>query len=699
MSIISDSRDKVGPGIWPAQHQDFHLDSGPDGVWRLHTRPSWLACRILRHRTAADLAEDPGYEIDQESVGDLTGAVLWRKEWPTHTPEAPTQERLIPGWRMGPWPVTPCGPLQILDPSRWGPMPAPAGQIKGEGASTVAGHLSGDPCAILGPGVPGFRPVLYQPTKPALWIADRRFYCEPLTLPATSDGKFWLHPIPVVGQYGLAIDSSAEQFQHAQWHRTDPRICAPAASGESWLPQFQQTGSFPAMMDLRTSDLVCDMETFFDLQAGQTSLRISQKRHALISSFWRVVLEPESSVGVIGAVPPPGMRSVIGQANNLAWSWSHTCAPAGGLVYDRVLSPIEPEGYSNPIMVPPPPAGDVAHAIGVMSFFGGGRFTTGGWFDWHRIGKDADGHPVNPVHIEVGMPFYANEKFDGPLLFEPGIPLPNVQVFPFPTKVHLAFHTGLKRWEWFTWSPQNASLSEPYVVPVLPCGYDPRDRAYVWSFLDHAYNAIMMRPIMLVDGLLDPRRAIQGFRDEDGGQDAFADFVRRSDSTAPMTIRIEAFGARSGTDWTYTIRPREGRYKGGTASGGIAIMPPEIDIVDIIRGDLKPAGIPTSHVHIVAIPDQVFWASGVPDPRTGELARGYRWGWSDERKELAFQRRDTVRGLNMSVLAMDEDGVLFLADSARAPIDTPVGGGYLFSEGGALKWKGSRGTVTTIAPA
>ena len=44
-------------------------------------------------------------------------------------------------------------------------------------------------------------------------------------------------------------------------------------------------------------------------------------------------------------------------------------------------------------------------------------------------------------------------------------------------------------------------------------------------------------------------------------------------------------------------------------------------------------------------------------------------------------------------------GVFALGDAATAPPNTPSGGGVLYSEGGALKWKGSSGTVTVIAPA
>jgi len=43
--------------------------------------------------------------------------------------------------------------------------------------------------------------------------------------------------------------------------------------------------------------------------------------------------------------------------------------------------------------------------------------------------------------------------------------------------------------------------------------------------------------------------------------------------------------------------------------------------------------------------------------------------------------------------------VIFIANATTAPSTNPTGGGILYCEGGALKFKGSGGTVTTIAPA
>lgn len=49
-------------------------------------------------------------------------------------------------------------------------------------------------------------------------------------------------------------------------------------------------------------------------------------------------------------------------------------------------------------------------------------------------------------------------------------------------------------------------------------------------------------------------------------------------------------------------------------------------------------------------------------------------------------------------MILGQEGALYMANRASVP-GTPGGGGYLYTESGALKYKGSSGTVTTIAPA
>lgn len=59
---------------------------------------------------------------------------------------------------------------------------------------------------------------------------------------------------------------------------------------------------------------------------------------------------------------------------------------------------------------------------------------------------------------------------------------------------------------------------------------------------------------------------------------------------------------------------------------------------------------------------------------------------------------DANIGANTSAFGGGE-GVIGVADRGVAPASTPSGGGVLYSESGALVWKGSSGTVTTLAPA
>lgn len=47
---------------------------------------------------------------------------------------------------------------------------------------------------------------------------------------------------------------------------------------------------------------------------------------------------------------------------------------------------------------------------------------------------------------------------------------------------------------------------------------------------------------------------------------------------------------------------------------------------------------------------------------------------------------------------IDDNGNVFISNTSSAPT-TPTGGGTLYVEGGALKFRGSSGTITTIAPA
>jgi hypothetical protein len=68
---------------------------------------------------------------------------------------------------------------------------------------------------------------------------------------------------------------------------------------------------------------------------------------------------------------------------------------------------------------------------------------------------------------------------------------------------------------------------------------------------------------------------------------------------------------------------------------------------------------------------------------------------------VVFQRR--AAGGNIGIRTSSQfgsgQGVIAIANAAVAPTVSPAGGGVLYVEDGALKYRGSSGTVTTIAPA
>jgi hypothetical protein len=71
--------------------------------------------------------------------------------------------------------------------------------------------------------------------------------------------------------------------------------------------------------------------------------------------------------------------------------------------------------------------------------------------------------------------------------------------------------------------------------------------------------------------------------------------------------------------------------------------------------------------------------------------------------EIAVQAdKLQINGRNASDTASQfggGQGVIAIANASVAPSVSPAGGGILYVEGGALKYRGSNGTVTVIAPA
>lgn len=68
-------------------------------------------------------------------------------------------------------------------------------------------------------------------------------------------------------------------------------------------------------------------------------------------------------------------------------------------------------------------------------------------------------------------------------------------------------------------------------------------------------------------------------------------------------------------------------------------------------------------------------------------------------QEVAFLAGPAVQIGSTSAQVGGGSLVVGIANAATVPSTNPTGGGVLYAEGGALKWRGSSGTVTVIAPA
>jgi hypothetical protein len=66
-----------------------------------------------------------------------------------------------------------------------------------------------------------------------------------------------------------------------------------------------------------------------------------------------------------------------------------------------------------------------------------------------------------------------------------------------------------------------------------------------------------------------------------------------------------------------------------------------------------------------------------------------------------FVIRTTGHGVQFGATTSfgDGSGVVGITNAVTVPASNPTGGGIIFAEAGALKYRGSSGTVTTIAPA
>ena len=130
------------------------------------------------------------------------------------------------------------------------------------------------------------------------------------------------------------------------------------------------------------------------------------------------------------------------------------------------------------------------------------------------------------------------------------------------------------------------------------------------------------------------------------------------------------------------LRIKQASKRGGAAS--IRIDDPNPDIELIETDQVAPAG----KYEIAVQSDKLQINGRNADDNAFETI-------------VVFQRR--AAGGNVGIRAASQfgagHGVIAIANATVTPSVNPAGGGILYVEDGALKYRGSNGTVTTIAPA
>ena len=130
------------------------------------------------------------------------------------------------------------------------------------------------------------------------------------------------------------------------------------------------------------------------------------------------------------------------------------------------------------------------------------------------------------------------------------------------------------------------------------------------------------------------------------------------------------------------LRIDQASRRGGAAS--IKINDPNPDIEFVETDQVTPAG-----KYEIAVQSDKLQINGRNATDTGFETI------------VVFQRR--AAGGNIGVRTTSQfgggQGVIAIANASVAPSENPANGGVLYIEDGALKYRGSEGTITTIAPA
>ena len=250
------------------------------------------------------------------------------------------------------------------------------------------------------------------------WLPDRRYVQQNSVNPVG-----W--PTFPRGYYGITLPSSIDSEQTTQWYPADPRLIAANKDG-------------PSTMGTPVADM------------GGANYSLDYTRQAPLQSLLWVVKAPKGSKGMLSANgKAESPRNWLARNIGPSGQWD-VC---GGLVADI------PTGRNGTIA-------RGSRILAMESCIYGGPFDVGHYGDIHQLGKDADGRPINSLHISTDALFKmrGDLRRDGPLEFH--LDYPEADKLDFPIEVYCAFDgaTGM----WRRWTTVITSIPTPTITPRNP---------------------------------------------------------------------------------------------------------------------------------------------------------------------------------------------------------------------------------------
>lgn len=462
----------------------------------------------------------------------------------------------------------------------------------------------------------------------------------------------------------------------------------PGGSPVLVLDAVKEDGQFPLAF-LGGAPLVADWRSphapeysswVHDVTAdGELDLR----RRARLDTAWRVTgLEVAT-----GSLDPTRPRRYA-----LAWNLAESPTSAGhGLVVGRPSVITE--------------AGTIAGglAVGFAAAERGGPFTLNkGSGDKHVLGVNEDGLAMLPLHISTGA-LYARPGtgLDGELQFAGFGPTTGAR-FDILTDVSLNFNGST--WGWVSWSPEyppyygsgqpgapipggnqgggrrrgGGQLGGPPpggnppggdgegggAGPAAGIPRDPSNPVPVSGLRTHMercnssaygkpqnyWSAPDLRYVPVTGGAAEAAMA-----------------------KAPAVYRLEAYGsmASDGRTWLTNSGGLSERYHGRCGNGGLAVLPPELDVADVRAGEVAPAAAgTTSTTHFALVRTRLAWGHSI-DIATGAPVDGVA-AYLDSNKQLLVKgvasdgTTDKARAVRLCVNLNLEAGASLQLDAANS---------------------------------